>query len=279
MKRAAGHSLSEFGIVLALIALVTIPALMLLGGNLSSLFGKAGNAVPADPMAMITAKARTNSGAGMAPGAPDSRNPAAPDTAPAFYQQTPEMYQKPIDPSMATMDNAGSNGGRDAVSATRDAANRLRAMARELPEADNVLESRLNNLANLGHQLADMQDQINRMPTDGGNYQSLYDTFYKFAHEYQALEMQIDTKAQTKPLLSSQYMDLRNELSKHGGIIGQDTTPIFTNDGFEKGYITADPNNLPPRVGKSSGQTFTHSVAPVVTDQAAADIRGAAGTP
>jgi hypothetical protein len=184
MRLARGHSIPEYALVLALVVLVSIPAVAFLGTTTSQFFWQNGDLSKADRLfSLLDVEAPGGANGPGSPGPGDTTNPydafdqLGQSGGPVVMRMNNNALELLLPSGAAiSLDNTGGVGGEMSVMTTMVLSDQLYALADEFEgEVDDSLLAMIRNTATAGHQLAASEERFNQAePWDQQGLRSEY---------------------------------------------------------------------------------------------------------
>lgn len=260
--RQAGHTFTEYGIILALVAVVCVSALILFGGSVQGTLGN------------VSSKVGGGGGGTMSLLAPVSRpgNPAG--TSLATYNPETGTITFPTSVSPSTNSSSTATNATSVEGSVTAVSAQLRELAMNWKSSDGKpldesIRNKILDLANRGQDIASMQEAAVKNPNDSeGNLQGLTDKAGFYIQSHKAL------MADLGPLQNDpDFQALNKQIDTYSGIITAVNAKNFIADNGQVNtaqYIIGN-----PPAGIVDGTAKVDS--PVVTQETAVKIEETAG--
>ncbi len=234
MKRYSGQSLSEYGLVIGLVALAALAGLVLLSGNIRT------------ALANMNTPAGGGGSAQLSSLPPGSTPPAAPGGSAPTGPQMRTSYDPRTGMVSLTLDDGGSGSVTTGSRGTEAAALALARLAESAALSDDPnMEDALRRLARLGQQLASQQASLTGPPSqdiDSAAYRAYYnsgiiDTNKDFWRAYQVVNNLIESNPRYRS-------NLRTQINDYSGVISSITSYNYAAQ-YQRNQVLADGRIVP----------------------------------
>ena len=267
-QRDKGQAISEYGLIGALVAVLVIPALVILGGNLNSLFGGMfGSGKPATTVALSssptspTAQPTTTASSTTPPATSTTSQPGIPTAGVSVTMADGTTLALPSYPTnlSATVSTSGANG------TTTILANNLQSMATQMLDAGKITQEQYNSLislANQGHRMALIEKTIEDFATTDPSGQGMLEMasipFEGKNYHKDDLSAKVGAGGSESALFQQLYQDVANQ-----GLL---------NDPAVKALISQLTNNITAIGNAFAGATYMADSSREITKDTASQL-------
>lgn len=251
-----GQSLAEYALPVAIIALVAIPALVLLSNNLGTFASETLTTIKGNPEAAYAAALQNTR-----------------------WQEA--STGKQLGPYQAKYDNGNIHvkvpsflgGGQanfaEGTGATRSLAQMLKRLAKEYRDENgkpmpSELRKRIEQLAKEGHQLAQAEAAFNHKKENGkqGDYMAIIKAYQDYYQQFNSVKQELNRQKEK----GRDYAEAKDIIRGYSGIISANAYANYT-DNWDKGDRKGtDPYNTKKYlVGEQPQRTVSRQKTPKVT--------------